>query len=258
MKLLYIGYNRGQNEHFTLKRKPRLVEYVMLVMRSRTFFVIENDTIYAHEGAVIIFDKNTAQHFGAHDDPFLHDWVTFDLTEDERDKLVASGVVFDKLLYPDNAFALSELIRTMHNEKYSFGSSDEKITSLYLEILLTKLALGIANATRLNRKYYSDLRRIRADIYSNPTQRYTVSELARSLNLSTSYFLHLYKEQFGTSPVSDIVKTRMEYAEYLLAFTNQSVKQIADELGYSSDIQFIQQFRKFTGQPPGKYRNTLC
>ena len=55
----------------------------------------------------------------------------------------------------------------------------------------------------------------------------------------------------------DINRSRMEYAEYLLVYTDQSVGQIADELGYSSDVQFIQQFNKFTGQTPGKYRNAL-
>ena len=257
MELRFIGYNRGHNEHFELRRKARLVEYVLLVMRSRTFFTLGGRRITANAGAVIIFDKTTPQHFGANGERFMHDWVTFDLTEQERRDLMGLGIPLDRVLYPDNVFALSELIRVMQQEKYSRGEHDCRVTSLYLQILLIKLADGISRDKAQKNRHGVDLGRIRASIYSNPTARRSVQDLAKELNISSSYFLHLYKEQFATSPIADIVRSRMEYAEYLLVYTDQSVGQIAEELGYSSDVQFIQQFRKFTGQSPGKYRNSL-
>ncbi len=257
MELRFIGYNRGNNESFELKRRARLVEYVMLVMRSQTFFAFGDKRITANAGAVIIFDKTTPQHFGANGESFLHDWVTFDLTEQERRGLMGLGIAFDRVLYPDNVFALSELIRVLQQEKYSHGECDGRVTSLYLQILFIKLADGISRDKTQKNCRGVDLGKIRASIYSNPTVRRSVQDLAKELNISSSYFLHLYKERFATSPIADIVRSRMEYAEYLLLCTDQSVGQIADELGYSSDVQFIQQFRKFTGQTPGKYRNAL-
>ena len=256
MELRYIGYNRGQSESFELKRKARLVEYVMLVMRSRTFFVFGDQRITANAGAVVIFDKNTPQHFGADGESFLHDWVTFDLTARERGELLGLGIELDRVLYPDNVFALSELIRVLQQEKYSHGQQDGKVTSLYLQILFIKLAEGISRDKTQKRCHTAELGRIRAGIYSDPTRRRSVDELARELNISSSYFLHLYKEQFATSPIADTVRSRMEYAEYLLVYTDRSVRQIAEELGYSSDVQFIQQFRKYIGQTPAKYRNS--
>ncbi len=257
MKLMCIGYNRGHNENFALSRPPRLIEYVMLVMRSRTFFVFGEKKIIADKGAVMIFDKTTPHNFGAYGEAFLHDWVTFDLTEDERKELLLSGVRFDTVLYPDNAYALSELIRTLQYEKYSAHKSSENITALYLKILLLRLSDGIGRTETPKKRYVDKLEALRTDIYSNPLKKRTVDALAASINVSASYFQHIYKEHFAISPIADLVKSRMEYAEYLLGYTDYSVKQISDELGYPSDIQFIQQFKRFSGQAPGQYRNGL-
>ncbi len=257
MKLNCIGYNRGHNENFALSRPPRLIEYVMLVLRSRTFFVFGEDKIIAEKGGVMIFDKTTPHNFGAYGEAFLHDWVTFDLTDGEREEVLCRGVRFDTVLYPDNAYALSELIRTLQYEKYSAHKSSGDITSLYLKILLLRLSDGIERTQAPKKRYVDKLEALRSDIYSNPLKKRTVDELAASINVSASYFQHIYKEHFGISPIADLVKSRMEYAEYLLGYTDYSVKQISDELGYPSDIQFIQQFRRYAGQAPGRYRSSL-
>ena len=257
MKLRCIGYNRGHNENFALSRPPRLIEYVMLVLRSRTFFVFGEEKIIGEKGGVMIFDKPTPHNFGAYGEAFLHDWVTFDLTEAEREELLMRGVRFDSVLYPDNSYVLSELIRTLQYEKYSAHKSSEDITALYLRILLLRLADGIERTQAPKKRYVDKLEALRTDIYSNPLKKSTVDELAASINVSASYFQHIYKEHFGISPIADLVKSRMEYAEYLLGYTDYSVKMIADELGYPSDIQFIQQFKRFAGKAPGKYRTSL-
>ena len=257
MKLRCIGYNRGHNENFALSRPPRLIEYVMLVLRSRTFFVFGEEKIIAEKGAVMIFDKTTPHNFGACGEPFLHDWVTFDLTPEERKEALSRGIRFDTVLYPDNVHTLSELIRTLQYEKYSAHKSSVDITALYLKVLLLRLSDGIEKTEAPKKRYTDKLEALRTDIYSDPIRKRTVDGLAASINVSPSYFQHIYKEHFGISPIADLVKSRMEYAEYLLGYTDYSVKQISDRLGYPCDVQFISQFSRYAGQTPGKYRKGL-
>lgn len=254
MKLNCIGYNRGHNDHFVLRRPPRRIEYVMLVLRSHTFFDFGERIEHAAPGSVFIYDKTTPHHFGADGEPFLHDWITFDLTEQEREQLLSLGVCLDTVCELQDVFVLSDLIKTIQHEKYSGGASSAKTENLYLQILLCKLAEQVGNTQTAQNKYHAELGQLRAEIYANPREKRTAAELADRLNLSVSYFQHLYKQQFGVAPIADMIHSRIEYAKDLLSSSDYTVKMIADELSYPSDIQFIQQFKSVTGQTPKTYR----
>lgn len=254
MKFRCIGYNRGETAKFVLKRKPRGVEYVMLVLRSRTFFVLGGETVQAPAGTVWIYDKTTAQHFGADGEPFLHDWVTFDLSGDERAELCKAGLRFDALLCPRDISVLSHLISRMQHEKYAGGAAAKEVCDLYLHILLLKLIEEITATSGAAGAHSAELGRLRAEIYAHPKVRRSAKDLADALHMSVSYFQHLYKLQFGVSPTADMIESRIEYAKDLLRSTDYTVKMVADELDYPSDIQFIRQFRSVCGQTPKAYR----
>ncbi len=256
MQLRSIGYNRGHNENFVLKRPPRRIEYVMLVMRSSTFIAVNDKTYFTESGTAFIYDKTTPHHFGANGEPFLHDWITFDLSENERSEFLSLGLKFDEPIKISDVFTLSELIKTIQREKYSSSKNAIRTANLYLQILLFKTAEQMSNTELVKSSYCSELDQLRAKIYSSPSEKWTVKELAEKMNLSVSYFQHLYKEQFSVSPIADVINSRIEYAKYLLASTNYSVKSVADELDYPSDIQFIQQFKNVTGKTPKEYRNS--
>ena len=254
MRVRCIGYNRGQSAEFVLERPPRIVEYVMLVLRSRTFFSFDGGRTCAPPGSVLIYDKTTPQHFGADGEPFLHDWITFDLTESERRDVLAAGVRFDEVMNVRDVSVLSELIKTVQHEIYSGNAAAKQTADLYLHILLLKLAEQATFSGSDTGRYHAELGRLRAEIYANPKQKRSAREMAESLNISVSYFQHLYKQQFGTAPGADVINSRIEYAKELLSSTGYTVKMIADELDYPSDVQFIQQFKSVTGQTPKSYR----
>jgi len=255
MRVMFLGYNRGHNDTFEVKRPPRVIEYVMLVLRSRSFIKHGDELEVAEPNSVIIYDKVTPHHFGAYGEPFLHDWITFDLTEEEKTELDNKGVIFNRPQKLIDVFPLSQLIKTIHQEVYSGEPSSREIANLYLRALLLKLA-DMPKNDRANDMgaFREKLSLIRSDIYSNPTKKRTVKELADSVNISISYFQHLYKEQFGTSPIADAVNSRIEYAKYLLSSTDHTAKTVSDELGYPSDVQFFRQFKELTGQTPNEYR----
>lgn len=254
MRLYCVGYNRGESQNFCLTRPPRRKEYVMLVLRSRTFF--EQDGVIEHApfGTVWIYDKSTPHHFGADGEPFLHDWITFDLTTEERERLLGGGVRLDSLMRVQDISVLSHLIWCVQHEKYGGGPDAREIAEHYLYILLLKLAEQVRAQGRGASLHGAELGRIRAEIYADPKTRRTAGELAERLHVSVSYFQHLYKAQFGTTPTADMIAGRIEYAKDLLVSTDYTVKMIADALDYASDILFIKQFTAVCGVTPKNYR----
>lgn len=85
----------------------------------------------------------------------------------------------------------------------------------------------------------------------------TLEELSRQASLSPYYFAHLFKEETGISPIEYVAMTKINYAKNILKTTENSITEIADLLGYSSDASFINAFKKRAGLSPARFRRKL-
>ena len=68
---------------------------------------------------------------------------------------------------------------------------------------------------------------------------------------------HLFKEETGISPIEYVAMTKINYAKNILKTTENSITEIADLLGYSSDASFINAFKKRAGISPARFRREL-
>jgi AraC family transcriptional regulator of arabinose operon len=136
------------------------------------------------------------------------------------------------------------------------GAFRDEIINLDLMSLLAKLShfQQRANLPEKTVRYFSQFSELRSELYNSPQTHVSVDELAVSVNLSKSYFQHIYKELFGCSVVWDMIHGRLEYAKYLLDNTTLSISAISQMCGYENYTHFIRQFKKFLGMTPGHYR----
>jgi len=91
-------------------------------------------------------------------------------------------------------------------------------------------------------------------IDQNYAKELTLSQVAKYIYLSDSYFAHSFKDKFGISPKSYILKIRIEEAKELLENTDMKIADVARSVGFSSQQRFNDIFRKFTEMTPLKYR----
>ena len=76
--------------------------------------------------------------------------------------------------------------------------------------------------------------------------------------MSPSRFYAVYKNEFGVSPINDLIEARIHLAKSYLSSGEYSVSAAAEKLGYSSTYHFIRQFTKCVGVSPGKFaKNSL-
>ena len=78
--------------------------------------------------------------------------------------------------------------------------------------------------------------------------------LAGELGVSYSTFRRSFKQQTGASPAHFQNTIRLNRARDLLATTELSVSEIADQTGFESVYYFSRLFKKKTGQTPSAYR----
>ncbi|MBE7043169.1 MAG: helix-turn-helix transcriptional regulator [Ruminococcaceae bacterium] len=91
-------------------------------------------------------------------------------------------------------------------------------------------------------------------IDENLAQNLSVKELSQMCNISEIYFRRLFKEYSGLSPVSYIIKRKIEKAKSYLEYDDLNVTEIADSLGFTDTAYFCKQFKLHTGTTPLKYK----
>ncbi|UFZ07069.1 AraC family transcriptional regulator [Bradyrhizobium ontarionense] len=99
------------------------------------------------------------------------------------------------------------------------------------------------------------LQRVIDYIQTNLTKEITVEELAAAAALSRFHFSRMFKSTTGQSPSRFIGLLRLELAKTLLT-AGRSMSEVARDCGFSSESNFVRSFRRATGVPPGRYRDS--
>ncbi|MCR5717451.1 MAG: substrate-binding domain-containing protein [Oscillospiraceae bacterium] len=101
--------------------------------------------------------------------------------------------------------------------------------------------------------HYTDLAELRRSIYKNPERDWSLGMCAELLNISSSYFHRIYQKAFGVSCASDIHRSKLEHAKFLLLHTSDTLQEIARKCGYDYS-HFMRTFKKEFGMTPTEYR----
>jgi AraC family transcriptional regulator len=72
--------------------------------------------------------------------------------------------------------------------------------------------------------------------------------------MSPSHFSRVFKQQTGFSPYDYVLVSRLNRAKEYLQKTSMTVSEIAYEVGFNSDTNFIFFFKSNTGLSPAKFR----
>ena len=82
----------------------------------------------------------------------------------------------------------------------------------------------------------------------------TMNDMAKLCHLSPSYFSRLFRRELGENFINYVNRKKIQWAKERLRTSNDSVVQIAQELGYMDSSYFISVFKKFEGITPLVYR----
>ncbi|MCK9861477.1 AraC family transcriptional regulator [Paenibacillus sp. ATY16] len=92
----------------------------------------------------------------------------------------------------------------------------------------------------------------------NRQESLKVSQLAEHFGYNAKYLSSLFSEIAGVPLKQFMLQEKMDAAKSLLADTNQSIKEISQQLGYLDSHQFMHSFKRMTGLTPTDYRNAYA
>ncbi|MGL6201529.1 MAG: AraC family transcriptional regulator [Lachnospiraceae bacterium] len=95
---------------------------------------------------------------------------------------------------------------------------------------------------------------IRTYIDACEVSKLSVASILSVMNISESYLSRVFRQSFGCSVMSYIIRRRMGEAQTLLLTTNLSIMEISNKIGYPNQSYFTKIFTKSIGCSPLKYR----
>ena len=152
--------------------------------------------------------------------------------------------------------------KTFNNKPFAKrqNAADNIYTSSYyletkgiIAILLSKFIKNSHKKVK-QKSIEGDLNKVIIYIAQNLQTDLTVEKLAVYCSLNTDYFSRAFKEKFQIRPHKYIQQKRIERAQLLLLTTHQSLKKVANDVGFKDVSHFSKMFKKYTNQSPAKYR----
>lgn len=134
-------------------------------------------------------------------------------------------------------------------ESASLSEMKEQLLDYLLELYDAYVAMSETKS------YKTMMTEIRAYIQANfADPDLSLKHLSDRFEISGKYASHLFKLEYDMKFVDFLVQLRMQQAERLLADTDETVQNIALQVGYANSITFGRVFKRTTGVTPGEFR----
>ena len=231
-------------------------DFLLLFLRTPTEVMLNNQFKDIPAGTFILYKKDSPQIYRKTDGSFINDWIHFEIEP--------YGNFFENLEIPFstpvsfiNNKIITDMIAGLYIEFFNEGTQHDYIMDNKMRVLFHKFSdmyKSLLTGGTSYKKYFDELSKIRQSIHNYQYIPSGAEEIAEKLNISTSYFQHIYKKLFGVPVNQDIIKGRIENAARLLHGTDSSVSEIAEQCGYENLEHFSRQFKKIKGVSPQKYR----
>jgi AraC-like DNA-binding protein len=93
-------------------------------------------------------------------------------------------------------------------------------------------------------------------VLNNFEREISITDIAKYVFLSPSYFTRAFKEHTGLSPMQYLLDIRIKRACELLKETDLKAGEIAHSVGFSNQQRFNDMFKKQIEMTPMQYRNS--
>lgn len=148
---------------------------------------------------------------------------------------------------------------TVNDIRELLPQPDSKMKAMEMDILAGELCRRISHDPAFRKidppESETDLcERARQKLDTHVNSTYSIDQLGEDVFISKGYLRKLFKERYGESPITYLLRKKLELAEEMLKMTDCPVQEVAAKVGIRNPYYFSTLFRRKKGLSPTKYR----
>ena len=154
----------------------------------------------------------------------------------------------------ENAFGVEQTFEQIYKswKKYDNTFYVQTFSKLYFALVqLIEIQESNSASIEKNLQIISSRKEIENNFSNN---NFSIESLSKKYGYSVSHFRKLFTKQYGISPVKYLIHVRIHIAKRLLTETDNSIKNIAEMVGYKNEFYFSRAFKMETGMTASEYR----
>lgn len=259
--VLFAGESQTKPEHAL---GPKIYDYYLLhaIESGRGTFRTETDVYELGPGdCFLIHPGQLVSYVSCKSEPWRYRWVAF--SGDTGHSLVESaGFLPDcPVLHTNEASKVSDYIRCIQERFHMKQESAHTAAIGYLHLIWTEIMDRTSRPPQLTIAEPQVQRTVKQMInymtsqYAHPV---SIEQMCASLGYNRAYLSRIFKKETGISPVTYLLKLRIDQAKRLLRERPElSVEQVSASVGLTDPLYFSRQFKRFCGQSPSSYRKDM-
>ena len=214
--------------HHTFETEQKIVDAIKNCDRERTFLLMEK--------VIPLMGKMSAKNLNQ----LKNGIISF--------IVVITRVCISSGVQPSKAYAYSDEYLQVLDKT----NSEAEIFPLLYKII--DKFIGLIEA-REKQRTINHVEKCKIYIDTNYRKKLSLQEIASEVGLNPSYLSHLFSKTEGMSIKEYIYKVRTERAMNLLRFSNSSIMEIGEYVGFESQSYFGKIFKRYTGMTPQMCRD---
>ncbi len=225
--------------------KTEITYEIIYVISGEVFIEEYGKKYHLQKNDLIILEPQT-EHFGYLEStpPVSFYWIHFNIDDFEKAQIPVRYIQN----YTDS-ISFKKLLHTANNSLYPDDSAEAILLTILKDISFFTRRFSESE----NKMIYDAAEWIRI----NSNKKIYTEDVAAKYAINAQYFSKLFKKHYNIGLKEYICRERLNVAKNLLCNTYKSIKQIAAEMEFTNENEFINYFKYHQKQSPKKFRNSF-
>ncbi len=248
-------YKIDNNESLTTYRRHGRKDFQIIYIQNGTAdFNVNNCKIPVREGSVVVIYPDQKQQYeykrnGSTDVYWLH-FSGYKAEAFLKDVPFDQNGIINLGMNSDFSNIFKKIIRELQHKDVYF----EQMCQEYFKELLLLFKRQSYNSSNCIYKHYALIKTIEQDFIHNYNLNIQINEYAKKYNVSTCWFIRIFKSKTGISPQAYINEIRIQKSKEYLLSSDFNISQISNNVGFENPMYFSRLFKIKTGISPSGYR----